>query len=79
MCLEGRQERTNNVCLPDALGPQGISLGMGNVRDILHNTDVITNILKSIVHSRVGKLVSIIIICFLFCFVFLISPRCEQT
>ena len=28
-----------------------------NVRDILHNTDVITNIVKSIVHSPVGKLV----------------------
>ena len=28
-----------------------------NVRDILYNTDVITNIVKSIVHSRVGKLV----------------------
>ena len=45
-----------------------------NVRDILYNTDVITNIVKSIVHSPVGKLVSIIIICFC-----LISPRCEQT
>ena len=28
-----------------------------NVRDILYNTDVITNIVKSIVHSLVGKLV----------------------
>ena len=28
-----------------------------NVRDILYNTDVITNIVKSIVHSPVGKLV----------------------
>ena len=28
-----------------------------NVRDILYNTDVITNIFKSIVHSPVGKLV----------------------
>ena len=28
-----------------------------NVRDILHDTDVITNIVKSIVHSPVGKLV----------------------
>ena len=28
-----------------------------NVRDILFNTDVITNIVKSIVHSPVGKLV----------------------
>ena len=27
------------------------------VRDILYNTDVITNIVKSIVHSPVGKLV----------------------
>ena len=27
-----------------------------NVRDILYNTDVITNIVKSIVHSPVGKL-----------------------
>ena len=26
-----------------------------NVRDILYNTDVITNIAKSIVHSPVGK------------------------
>ena len=28
-----------------------------NVRDILYDTDVITNIVKSIVHSPVGKLV----------------------
>ena len=28
-----------------------------NVRDILYNTDVITNIVKSIIHSAVGKLV----------------------
>ena len=28
-----------------------------NVRDILYNTDVITNTVKSIVHSHVGKLV----------------------
>ena len=28
-----------------------------NVRDILYNTDVISNIVKSIVHSPVGKLV----------------------
>ena len=28
-----------------------------NVRDILYNTDVITNIAGSIVHSLVGKLV----------------------
>ena len=28
-----------------------------NVRDLLYNTDVITNIVKSIVHSPVGKLV----------------------
>ena len=28
-----------------------------NVRDILYNTDVITNIVKSIVRSPVGKLV----------------------
>ena len=28
-----------------------------NVRYILYNTDVITNIVKSIVHSPVGKLV----------------------
>ena len=28
-----------------------------NVRDILYNTDVITNIVKLIVHSFVGKLV----------------------
>ena len=28
-----------------------------NVRDILYNTDVITNIAKSIVHSPMGKLV----------------------
>ena len=28
-----------------------------NVRDILYNDDVITNIVKSIVHSPVGKLV----------------------
>ena len=28
-----------------------------NVRDILYNTDAITNIVKSIVHSPVGKLV----------------------
>ena len=28
-----------------------------NVRDILYNTDVITNIVKSIVHSPVGKFV----------------------
>ena len=28
-----------------------------NVRDILYNTDVITNIVKSIVHRPVGKLV----------------------
>ena len=28
-----------------------------NVRDILYNTDVITDIVKSIVHSPVGKLV----------------------
>ena len=28
-----------------------------NVRDILYNTDVITNIVKSVVHSPVGKLV----------------------
>ena len=27
-----------------------------NVRDILYNTDVITNIVKSIVHSPVGKI-----------------------
>ena len=27
-----------------------------NVRDILYNTDVITNLVKSIVHSPVGKL-----------------------
>ena len=47
-----------------------------NVRDILYNNDVITNIVKLIVHSPVGKLVSVIIICFCFC---LISPRCEQT
>ena len=47
-----------------------------NVRDILYNTDVITNIVKSIVHSPAGKLVSIIIICFCSC---LILSRCEQT
>ena len=40
-----------------------------NVRDILYNNDVITNIVKLIVHSPVGKLVSVIIICF--CFLFL--------
>ena len=28
-----------------------------NLRDILYNTDAITNIVKSIVHSPVGKLV----------------------
>ena len=28
-----------------------------NVRDILYNTDVITNFVKSIVHSAVGKLI----------------------
>ena len=28
-----------------------------NVRDILYNTDVITNIVRSIVYSPVGKLV----------------------
>ena len=28
-----------------------------NVRDILYNTDVITNVVKSIVHSPVGNLV----------------------
>ena len=28
-----------------------------NVRDVLYNTDVITNIVKSIVHSPVGKVV----------------------
>ena len=28
-----------------------------NVRDILSNDDVITNIVKSIIHSPVGKLV----------------------
>ena len=28
-----------------------------NVRDILYNTDVITNIVRAIVHSPVGKLV----------------------
>ena len=28
-----------------------------NVRDILYNTDVITNIVRLIVHSPVGKLV----------------------
>ena len=28
-----------------------------NVRDILYNNDVITNIVKSIAHSPVGKLV----------------------
>ncbi len=28
-----------------------------NIRDILYNTDVITNTVKSIVHSSVGKLV----------------------
>ena len=49
-----------------------------NVRDILYNNDVITNMVKSIIHSPVGKLVSIIIICFFFSFC-LISLRCEQT
>ena len=28
-----------------------------NVRDVLYNTEVITNIVKSIVHSPVGKVV----------------------
>ena len=43
-----------------------------NVRDILYNADVITNIVKSIVHNPVGKLVQIIIIC-LFLFVLFLS------
>ena len=43
-----------------------------NVRDILYNTDVITNIVKLIVHSPVGKLVCLyIIICLFFCVCFL--------
>jgi len=36
-----------------------------NVRDILYNTDVITNIVKSIVNSPVGKLVKIIFLFFI--------------
>ena len=44
-----------------------------NVRGILYNNDVITNIVKLIVHSPVGKLVSIISICFFFSFLFNIS------
>ena len=43
-------------------------IAYNNVRDILYNNDVITNIVKSIVHSPVGKLVYIIIICFRFLF-----------
>ena len=49
-----------------------------SVRDILYNTDVITNIVKSIVHSPVGKLVINNYIYILF-FLGLISPRCEHT
>ena len=36
-----------------------------NVRDILYNTDVITNIVRSIVHSPVGKNLYIYIFFFL--------------
>ena len=53
-----------------------------NVRHILYNTNVSTNIVKSIVHSPVGKFVEIIIIClfvFVFCCCCLISPQCKQT
>ena len=35
----------------------GYDLNDYNVRDILYNTDVITNIAKSILHSLDGKLV----------------------
>ena len=51
-----------------------------NVRDILYNADVITNIVKLIVHSPVGKLVLYIYIGGFFAGEGgLISPRCEQT
>ena len=36
-----------------------------NVREILYNTDVITNTVKSIVNSPVGKLIKIIFIFFI--------------
>ena len=64
-----------------------------NVRDILSNTDVITNIVKSIVHSPAGKIIInnnymllllfLLLLLLLLLFFFweggLISPRCEQT
>ena len=47
-----------NVLLTQLFQKNGYNLNAYNsVRDILYNTDVITNIVKSIVHSPVGKLV----------------------
>ena len=58
-----------NVLLPQLFQKNGYDLNAyNNVRDILYNTDVFTNIVKLIVHSPVGKLIQIIIM--FFCFVF---------
>ena len=47
-----------NVLLLQLFQKNGYDLNAyNNVRDILYNTDAITNIVKSIVHSPVGKLV----------------------
>ena len=50
-----------NVLLPQLFQKNGYDLNaynkLNNVRDILYNTDVFTNIVKLIVHSPVGKLI----------------------
>ena len=47
-----------NVLLLQLFQKNGYDLNAyNNLRDILYNTDVITNIVKSIIHSPVGKLV----------------------
>ena len=46
-----------NVLLLQLFQKNGYDLNAyNNVRDILYNTDVITNIVKSIIHSPVGKI-----------------------
>ena len=47
-----------NVLLLQLFQKDGYDLNAyNNIRDILYNTDAITNIVKSIVHSPVGNLI----------------------
>ena len=51
-------KRNLYITLTELFQKNGYDLNAyNNVRDILYNTDVITNIVKSIVHSPVAKLV----------------------